>query len=79
MTDRLSNPTFVVMEWLFLLIGVLLIVGCGVAIYEWRHKKTILAHDLNLNGQQSETDREAERSAQALQQAHIRNNTGGFN
>lgn len=51
------------MDILLTILALVIAAGAAIAIYEWKHKKTLLKHDLNLaNAEQSETDREIERA-----------------
>ncbi len=58
------------MEIVFLIVGGLFLIGAGLALYEWRKGRTILKHDLNATGPQSEADREAIRAEDALRNRH---------
>ncbi|MEO0356792.1 MAG: hypothetical protein AAF386_00610 [Pseudomonadota bacterium] len=50
------------MDFVVYIFGALFVVGGGIAIYERRTKRTLLEHDLNQLGAQSEADREAVRA-----------------
>ncbi len=55
------------MTVLYFLLGGLLVLGVGLAIYERRKGKILLEHDLNLAAKSmSEADRELERSTGAM-------------
>ncbi|HCW83941.1 MAG TPA: hypothetical protein DHC76_08020 [Rhodobacteraceae bacterium] len=55
------------MTVLYFLLGRLLVLGDGLAIYERRKGKVLLEHDLNLAAKSmSEADRELERSTGAM-------------
>ncbi len=57
------------MEIVLVLIGLFAIIGVIVAVLEHRKKTTFLKHNLNLRGPSTEADREAERAAQAINEA----------
>ena len=51
------------MEILFIVLGLIVVGGAGLAIYEHRKKVTLLKHDLNLDGrEQTEASRDMDRA-----------------
>lgn len=49
------------MDIVWIILGALLIIGVGLAIWERRRKRVLLAHDLNLQvSRQTDSDRLAE-------------------
>ena len=54
------------MTWLLWGPVALFVTGVGLAIWERRKKRTLLAHDLNATGPQSEADRQAIRTADEM-------------
>lgn len=55
------------MDFLTILIGAVAFIGIVISLYEWRKKRVLLKHDMNLalTGQ-TEADRELHRSAAAM-------------
>ncbi len=37
------------MEWFFVIVGGLALVGVVLAVWEWRRKRVFMAHDMNLH------------------------------
>lgn len=61
------------MDIIGVIVALVLIAGVAIAIYERRKKTTLLKHDFNqANNEQTEADRELERSRQGMREAHIR-------
>ncbi|WP_300031807.1 hypothetical protein [uncultured Roseobacter sp.] len=54
------------MKWLFWLSVVIFVAGVSIAIWERRKKRTLLAHDLNAAGPQTEADRQAIRTVHEM-------------
>lgn len=61
------------MEIIFGIVVFILVAGVIIALYEHRKKTTLLKHDFNqATNEQTESDRELERSRQGMREAHIR-------
>ncbi|WP_375228279.1 hypothetical protein [Roseobacter sp. S98] len=58
------------MTWLLWGSAALFVTGVGLAIWERRKKRTLLAHDLNATGPQTDADRERIRTEDALINRH---------
>ena len=41
------------MEIVYVIVGVLVVLGVGLAIYEWRKKRVLMQHNLDLDAQPS--------------------------